>query len=90
MPLSSYLTKALRWLRAGYPPRAPRHGYVPLIALAPGPDAQTEDPLDAAESLVLPTSSHPAGDPQCTEHDKAGLKRLGRKGSPSPRSAGRV
>jgi hypothetical protein len=30
MSLSSYLTKPLGWLRAGYSARAPRHGYVPL------------------------------------------------------------
>lgn len=37
MSLSLYLTKARRWLRAGYPVGAPRHGYVPLIALMPTP-----------------------------------------------------
>jgi hypothetical protein len=64
MSLSSYLTKALRWLRAGLSPRAPRHGYVPLIALMPGPAAQAEDALNAAGSPVLLTSPHPAEDPQ--------------------------
>jgi hypothetical protein len=63
MSLSSYLTKALRWLRADYPPGAPRHGYVPLIALTPSP-AANRGPLDAAGSPVLLTSSHPAGHPQ--------------------------
>ena len=43
MPLSSYLTKPLRWLRAGYPAQAPPHAYVPLIALMPSPAAQVED-----------------------------------------------
>ena len=43
MSLSSYLARPLRWLRAGYPAGAPRHGYVPLIALMPSPAAQMED-----------------------------------------------
>jgi len=53
MPLSSYLTKALKWLQVGYPAGAPRHGYVPLVALMPRPAAQAEDALNAAESPVL-------------------------------------
>jgi hypothetical protein len=53
MPLPSYLTKPLRWLRAGYPAGAPRHGYVPLIALMPGPAAQAENLPDGADHLVL-------------------------------------
>jgi hypothetical protein len=55
MSLSSCLTKPLGWLRAGYSARAPRHGYVPLIALMPSPAAQIEDPRDEGE--------HPAGNP---------------------------
>jgi hypothetical protein len=55
MSLSSYLTKPLGWLRAGYPARAPRHGYLPLIALMPSPATQSEDPLDEDE--------HPASKP---------------------------
>jgi Protein of unknown function (DUF3349) len=39
MSLPSYLTRPLTWLRAGYPSGAPRHGYVPLIALIPSPAA---------------------------------------------------
>ena len=50
MPLSSYLTKPLRWLRAGYPAQAPPHAYVPLIALMPSPAAQVEGP--AVRSMV--------------------------------------
>jgi hypothetical protein len=46
MPLSSYLTKPLGWLRAGYSARAPCHGYVPLLALMPSPAARTGDPLE--------------------------------------------
>jgi hypothetical protein len=57
MSLSSYLTKPLGWLRAGCSARAPRHGYVPLLALMPSPAAQTEDPLDKDE--------HPADYPGC-------------------------
>jgi hypothetical protein len=49
MPLSSSLTKPLRWLRAGYPAQAPRHGYVPLMALMPGPAAQAVHPPDEHE-----------------------------------------
>jgi hypothetical protein len=49
MSLSSYLTKPFGWLRAGYPARTPRHGYVPLIALMPSPAAQTDNPLDKDE-----------------------------------------
>jgi len=56
MPLPSYLTKPLRWLRAGYPSEAPPHGYVPLIVLMPTPAAQLEDLLDAGE---LPASQLP-------------------------------
>jgi hypothetical protein len=62
MSLSSYLTKRLRWLRAGYPSGAPRHGYVPLIALMPGPVAQIEDPPDPAEHPAFLKAAHPAGD----------------------------
>ena len=43
MPLSPYLTKPLRWLHAGHPAAAPRHGHVPLITLMPSPAAQMED-----------------------------------------------
>jgi hypothetical protein len=62
MSLSSYLTRPLRWLRAGYPPEASRHGYLPLIALMPSPATQTEDPPDAAEWLALLTAPQPPGD----------------------------
>jgi len=64
MSLSSYLTKPLRWLRAGYPALAPRHGYVPLIALMPGPAAQIEDPLDTEELPALLTPPRQAGEAQ--------------------------
>ena len=57
MPLSSYLTKPLRWLRAGYPAGAPRHGYVPLIALMPSPAAQAGNLPDGDDPLVLLTPS---------------------------------
>ena len=56
MPLSSYLTRLLRWLRAGYPSGAPPHGHVPLIALMPSPAAQLKDLLGADE---LPASQLP-------------------------------
>jgi hypothetical protein len=62
MPLPPYLTKPLRWLRAGYPPEAPPHGHVALIALMPSRAAQPEDLLDAD---ALPGSRQlpgPAGD----------------------------
>lgn len=29
------VNKAVTWVRTGYPPEAPRHGYLPLLALAP-------------------------------------------------------
>jgi hypothetical protein len=61
MSLSSYLARPLRWLRAGYPPGAPRHGYVPLIALMPGPATQVRDAPGAAEQPALGTAPHPAG-----------------------------
>jgi len=54
MALPSYLTKPLRWLRAGYPPEAPPRGHVPLIALMPSPAAQFEDLLDAGGLPALP------------------------------------
>ena len=53
MPLWSYLTKPLRWLRADYPSEAPPHGYVPLIALMPSQALQREDLLDAGELPAL-------------------------------------
>ena len=63
MPLSSYLTKPLRWLRAGYPKGAPPHGHVPLIALMPSPAAQLEDLLHTGE-LPVPLP-HPAPGRRC-------------------------
>jgi hypothetical protein len=48
LPLPSYLTKPLRWLRAGYP-QAPLHEHVPLIALMSSPPAQLEDLLGPGE-----------------------------------------
>lgn len=62
MPLSSYLAKLLRWLRAGYPPRAPAHGHVPLMALMPSPAAQLEDLLAAGELPALSATPPQAGD----------------------------
>ncbi len=62
MSLSSHLTRPLRWLRAGYPPAAPRHGYLPLIALMSSPATQIQDPPDAAEQPVLRSAPHPAGE----------------------------
>jgi len=53
MSLMSSLARPLRWLRAGYPRAAPRHGYIPLIALMPGPAIQIQDPPDAAEQPAL-------------------------------------
>lgn len=64
MSLSSYLTKPLRWLRAGYPALASRHGYVPLIALMPGPAAQIEDPTDTEDFLAPLTPPRQAGEAQ--------------------------
>jgi hypothetical protein len=62
MPLSSFLTRLLGWLRAGYPSEAPPHGYVSLIALMPSPAAQLEDLLDADELPALSTTPPQAGD----------------------------
>jgi len=62
MPLSSYLTKPLRWLRAGYPSGAPPHGHVPLIALMPSPAAQLEELLDAGELPALSSPPPQEGD----------------------------
>ena len=62
MPLSSYLTRPLRWLRADYPPGAPPHGYVPLIALMPSPAAQFEDLLDTDELPALSATPPQARD----------------------------
>lgn len=62
MSLSLCLTKARRWLRAGYHVGAPHHGYVPLIALMAAPAVQTEDPPNAAERPMLLIVSDPAGD----------------------------
>ena len=63
MSLSSYLARPLRWLRADYPPGAPSHGYVPLIALMPGPATQIQNPPDAAEQPALPNC--PAAGGRC-------------------------
>ena len=62
MPLSSYLTKPLRWLRAGYPPGAPPHGHVPLIALMPSPATQLEDLPDADGLPALSPAPPQEGD----------------------------
>ena len=62
MPLSSYLTKPLRWLRAGYPSGAPPHGHIPLIALMPSPAAQLEDLLNADELPALSPTPPQEGD----------------------------
>ncbi len=51
MSLPSRLTKAVRWLRAGYPQGAPRHGYLPLVALMPSKAAEIENKLSADEPL---------------------------------------
>jgi hypothetical protein len=45
------LSKPVRWLRAGYPQGAPRHGYVPLLALMPS-RSEAENPPEAGEDLV--------------------------------------
>lgn len=58
----SYLTRLLRWLRAGYPPGAPPHGHVPLIALMPSPAGQLEDLLAAGELPALSTTAPQEGD----------------------------
>ena len=49
MALLSLLAKAIGWLRNHYPQRAPRHGYVPLIALMPGATANVAEQPYAAE-----------------------------------------
>ena len=61
MPLL-YLTRLLRWLRAGYPTGAPPHGHVPLIALMPSPAAQLEDLLHTGELQPRFTTPPQAGD----------------------------
>ncbi|MCB0926489.1 MAG: DUF3349 domain-containing protein [Mycolicibacterium insubricum] len=33
--MSDFVNKAVTWIRTGYPAEAPRHGYLPLLALAP-------------------------------------------------------
>jgi hypothetical protein len=71
MSLMSSLTRPLRWLRAGYPPGSPRHGYIPLIALMPGPAAQIEDPPDAAEQPALLPAARLAGDARRKGPEKA-------------------
>jgi len=43
MSLPSWLSKPVRWLRAGYPHGAPRHSYVPLLALMPSKAVEVED-----------------------------------------------
>ena len=58
MPLSSYLTRLLRWLRTGYPQGAPPHRHIPLIALMPSPAAQLEDLLHTGE-LPPRFTTHP-------------------------------
>jgi Protein of unknown function (DUF3349) len=49
MALLLFLAKAIGWLRGGYPQGAPRHGYVPLIALMPGAAANVAEQPYAAE-----------------------------------------
>ncbi|WP_109750585.1 DUF3349 domain-containing protein [Mycolicibacterium fallax] len=31
-----FVNRAVSWVRTGYPVAAPRHGYLPLLALAQG------------------------------------------------------
>lgn len=49
MKASSILTAVTRWLRAGYPDGAPRRGYIPLVALMPGPMARGDIDASADE-----------------------------------------
>jgi len=51
----SCFARLLRWLRAGYPPGPPRHGYVPLIALMSRPATQIQDSPDTIEQPALRT-----------------------------------
>jgi hypothetical protein len=53
MSLSSSLTRPLRWLRTGYPEEAPRHGYIPLIALVPSPATRSR-------TRPMPLNSQPS------------------------------
>ena len=32
--MNGFVNKAVTWVRSGYPAEAPRHGYLPLLALA--------------------------------------------------------
>ena len=50
MSVRSWLSKPVRWLQAGYPHRAPRHGYVPLLALMPS-KSEVENLPEASEDL---------------------------------------
>ena len=51
MSVRSKLSTSVRWLRAGYPQGAPRHGYVPLLALMPS-RSEVENPPEAGEDPV--------------------------------------
>jgi hypothetical protein len=42
MTFTEAVVRFVRWLREGYPSWAPRHGYVPLIALS-GKDTPPDD-----------------------------------------------
>ncbi len=56
MSLPSWLSKLVRWLRAGYPQGAPRHSYVPLLALMPSKAVEVEDLRQAGERSA---TAHP-------------------------------
>ena len=80
MSLSLYFARPLRWLRAGYPPEAARHGYVPLIALMPRPAPQIQDRPDAAEQPALRTPRTQRGRRSRGEDETAAPKRPRHKG----------
>jgi len=83
MPLPPYLTRPRRWLRAGYPPGAPPHGHVPLIALMPSPAAQLEDLLDAGGLPALPATRPGKAMHRRRESEEAhGLSRPGTAAQP--------
>ena len=60
MSVWSWLSKPVRWLRTGYPQRAPHHGYVPLLALVPS-RSEVENLPEAGEDPEPLIPRHRAG-----------------------------
>jgi hypothetical protein len=84
MSLPSYLTRPLRWLPAGYPSGAPRHGCVPLIGLMPSQAAHTGNSPGTGESPVPLTPRTRRAARNRKERKEAATSALIRRWQPVP------